>query len=474
MNTKKAIRIGGYETLLSVMAIIMVIAINLFVSALPVQYTNFDTSYQKLYTISPQTKEVISSLEEDVVLYYLALQGRYDVAIQDMLRRYASLSDRIRVEYVDPLVYPNFASQFTSESLVGNDIIVKIGDRSRLVAYKDIYDIIFNASYTSSDIKYDMVFQGESSLTNAISYLTKGNMPVVYNLIGHGETPIGPDLVRFVERQNIVIKDLALISGGAPEDAQCLIMVSPRSDISSEELELTRDYLAGGGNLLLITDYVVTDFPNLDELLDGYGLYKANGLIIEPSAGYRMSGYPINLVPQIHEHEITTPLIKANSVLLFPVCHGIKIKDAYQDTLTVAPLLSTSPYAYLKENAINKEVLSLAKEDEDITAEYIIGAVARERYAGAESKLVWFSTSEFLKDNYDSVAAGANRDLFVNAIAWMTDHEDAINIHAKTISTKYLSLNNSQAAFLAILFIGAIPLAFAGAGGFIWYRRKAS
>ena len=470
----RVFRVGGYETLLSVVAIVMVIAVNLFFSALPVQYINLDTSSQKLYTISQQTKDIIAGLDEDVVLYYIALQGRYDIPIQDMLRRYEALSDRIRVEYVDPLVYPGFAGQYTSESLVGNDIIVKIGDRSRLVAYTDIYDIIYNVSYASPDIKYDTVFQGESALTNAISFLTKGNMPVVYNLTGHGETPLGPDLVRFIERQNIVIKDITLVGAGIPQDAECVILNSPRSDLPDQELKSLLDYLSGGGNLTLITDYINVELPNLEKLVNNFGLRKANGLIIEPSSGFRMSGYPMNLVPEIKEHEITLPLIRGKYVVLLPVCHGIGVMDAYRDTLTITPILATSPYAYLKENAISSEILSLAKEDADIVGVYYVGVVAVERFAGIESKLVWISTSEFLKSNYDSVAGGANRDLFVNSIAWMTDHEDALTIHAKTISTKYLSINNTRSALLTTLFVGVIPLAFAATGGFVWYRRKVS
>ena len=471
---ERAVRIGGYETLLGVIFILMALAINLFASAIPIRYSRFDTSSQKLYTISPQTIEVLAQLDRDVTLYYIAIQGRYDFAIHDMVKRYDSLSDRVRLEYVDPLLYPNFATQYTSESLVGNDIIVKIGDKTRLVSYADIYDIIFTTSYTSANITYDTIFQGESALTNAISYMIKGNMPSVYSITGHGEVPVPPDLARFIERQNIELKELSLLSSDIPADAECLILMSPRTDLSDRELEMILHYLSTGGDMVMLTDYIDRELPNVEKLANSFGLEKINGLVLEPSSGFRMSGYPMNLVPEMHVHDVTIPLVRNRYIAMLPGCHGIGILSAYRDTLSITPLMTTSPYAYLKADAISQEVLNLSKEDTDISGSFIVGAAVTERLSTGESRLIWISTSEFIKENYDSVSSGANRDLFVNAIAWMCDLEDAVSIHAKTISTKYLSLSGSQSRSLAILFIGVFPLIFIAAGGFVWRRRVRS
>ncbi|MCL2539797.1 MAG: GldG family protein, partial [Oscillospiraceae bacterium] len=216
----RAVKVGGYTTLLGVILVFVAIALNLFVSELPPQFIKFDTSAQKLYTISPQTREVIGKLEQDVILYYISEPSTYDLLIQEMLERYSSLSDRISVQYVNSILYPNFASQYKSGTIYPNSVVVKIGDKSRWVGYEQIFDVIYYTDYSNSNIQYDTVFQGESALTNAISFLVSGNMPVVYNLSGHGEPEMNPDFMSFIERQNIELRDLSLIGGGAvPNDA---------------------------------------------------------------------------------------------------------------------------------------------------------------------------------------------------------------------------------------------------------------
>ena len=473
-SNPKIIRLGSYTTFIGILALVVTIAVNMFVNEIPPQFTKFDTSIQKLYTISPQTKEVLAALEQDVILYYIAPKGKYDLPTLEMLKRYESLSSRIKVEYVDPLLYPNFASQYTSEPLYGNDIIVKIGDKTRLVGYADIYDIVYNASYLNNDITYDTVFQGESSLTNAISLLVKGKISIVYSITGHGENEIPSDLIKMIRHQNIELENVNLVNETIPDDAECLLMISPRSDISEPELNILTDYLKNGGNLFLLTDYIDKELPNIEKLTNYCGLKKQDGLIIDPTQSYSMSGYPMYLAPDIYEHETTIPLIRSKYAVLMPVCHGIMPLESYRDSLNIIPILATSQNAYIKADAITSETLTLNRQEGDKQGLFVVGVVSIDSLGDTESKFVWISTGEFIKENFNSISGGANSDLFINAIAWMCNDEDAITIHAKTISTNYLSLNGTQTNRLTVLFLVVMPLSVLIVGIIVWFRRKRS
>ena len=58
---------------------------------------------------------------------------------RNLLGKYESLSDHITVEKRNPDVYPTFAEQYTSETVQNNSLVVECGDRSRYIAYDDIY-----------------------------------------------------------------------------------------------------------------------------------------------------------------------------------------------------------------------------------------------------------------------------------------------------------------------------------------------
>ncbi len=59
--------------------------------------------------------------------------------IENLLGKYESLSDHITVVKKNPDVYPTFAEQYTDETVKNNSLVVECGERSRFIAYDDIY-----------------------------------------------------------------------------------------------------------------------------------------------------------------------------------------------------------------------------------------------------------------------------------------------------------------------------------------------
>ncbi len=72
-------------------------------------------------------------------------------------------------------------------------------------------------------------FDGEGQIASAMSYVTNDDMPILYTLTGHNETEIGTNLTNAVEKANLEIQSLNLISGeSVPEDAELLIIAARR------------------------------------------------------------------------------------------------------------------------------------------------------------------------------------------------------------------------------------------------------
>ena len=116
--------------------------------------------------------------------------------------------------------------------MTSNSLIVTCGDRSKIVDYNDIYESSVDYttySYTTTG------FDGEGQITSAISYVTSENLPVLYTLDGHGEKALDPTIQEDIEKANIEIRTLNLLTEETvPEDAACLLINSPASDISEE------------------------------------------------------------------------------------------------------------------------------------------------------------------------------------------------------------------------------------------------
>lgn len=274
----RTFRAGGYSLAAAAVVIAIAVAVNLVVGALPADWTKTDLTSTGLYSLSSQTQQMVSALEDEVTVYWIVQSDTEDNTIGELLERYQDLSKNLKVERKDPVVYPNFAQQYTTSTLYNNSLIVTCGDRSRYISYYDIYVTDYSSYYTTGTASTQ--FDGESQLTSAIDYVTNEDLPVVYTLTGHGESQLPSTLSNSAAEENVLLSELSLLTQeSVPEDADALIIYAPQSDISADEKDTLLTYLQGGGKLLLVTDYTETAMPNLAEVMAYYGTSLADGIV---------------------------------------------------------------------------------------------------------------------------------------------------------------------------------------------------
>ena len=56
-----------------------------------------------------------------------------------------------------------------------------------------------------------------------------------------------------------------------PDDAACLLIDSPSSDISEDEKTALLDYLENGGKAMVFSDYTESTLSNFAAVLENYG-----------------------------------------------------------------------------------------------------------------------------------------------------------------------------------------------------------
>jgi len=467
----KAFRIGGYSVLATVIVIAIAIGINFLVSALPESYTKVDTTANALFSVSDQTKEIVSGLSDDVVIYWLYQSGTEDANIKQLLGRYKDLGAKLSIVEKDPVQYPTFASQYTSEKINNNSLIVISGNKTRYVDYYDIYKYNYNGYGTYDDaMSYTTEFDGEGAITSAIDYVTTDHATKLYVLSGHGEDAIDA-IETTIQKQNIEIQNLNLITANAvPEDCSCIMINAPKSDISSIEKDMIVKYLEKGGKLLIITDYVDSELANIGALMENYGVRLADGLVVEGDADHYAWGMSYYLLPTINSHEITTPLINGGYHILMPVAQGILKTDSARDTVNVSPILSTTDSAYSKTGGYS--VTTYDKEDGDIDGPFYLGVAITDIAQNADTKLVWLTSSNILDAQTNEMVSGANHDLIVNSIGWMCELENAISIHSKTIASTNLTVPSSAASMWTIVMVGILPLIFIAFGVYVTIKKR--
>ena len=465
-QNRNALRGGSYSLIITAIVLAILIAVNVFVSALPKSKTNYDISSSKLYSITSNTKVVVNNLQQDVTIYWVVQSGEEDDVIENLLSKYESLSNHIKVVKKNPDVYPTFTQQYTSESVPNNSLIVESGDRSRYISYNDIY--IQNADMYS--YSYSTSFDGEGAITSAIDYVVNSEQPKLYLIEGHGEADLPSTFQNQVEKDNIETESLSLLNTEAiPEDADCLMIYSPASDLSEDERNLLADYVAGGGKLLVIAGPTREDgiLKNLYSLLSDYGVEPTDGIVVESDPTYysAFSG-PAAILPELHSDNITDSLIDSNYSVIMPIALGLTMDGSSSGSVT--ELLTTSDTSFSKVSGY--EMSTYDYEDGDIDGPFATGIAVRTSGGG---EMVWFTSSYFLEDSYNASSSGANGDLAMNALADMIGESEAMAIRSKSLNYDYLTISGSTASLLKVLMIGVFPLAYLGIGiAVVWKRRR--
>ena len=456
----------GGDALMTAVVLAIIVVINMAVGQIPVKYTQFDLTDNQLYTITDQTKEFVKGLDSDVDVYLVAQSGQEDEQIQKVLERYESLSGHIKVHTKDPVVNPSFTKQYTDSSLSDNSLIVVCGDKYKVINYSDIYQSEFNYSTYSSQTTG---FDAEGQLTSAIDYVTSDTLPKLYTLTGHDEASLSDTLTSQIEKENIDIEELNLVtSESVPDDADCLMINGPQKDITADEKDRILSYMENGGHVLIFTDYTETDMPNLAELLNNYGLSTSAGLIFEGNSQYYYPGYPSYLIPRIQSADAVGSMTSKDLVLM-PYAQNINISDDVRSTVTTEALLQTSSKSYIKTDLKNLTTTEKASGDEEGT--FTVGAAVTENYNDVETKLVYFSSSAILDENMNQAVSGGNYELISNVMSWMIDKEESISIPTKSLSTTYLTVTAADAGFWGAVVI-LIPAALVIGGGVVWFRRR--
>lgn len=467
---KKSLKNGSYSMGITAIVIAVLVVINLIVGQIPEKYTQVDVSTQKLYTISDTTEKYLKDMNTDVTIYHIVQSGKEDSVLEKMLTRYEEESKHIKVEKKDPVLYPNFTSQYTSDDVADNSLIVVAGEKSKVISYSDLYETEMDyTTYQTNTTGFD----GEGQIDSAISYVTSENLPVIYTLEGHEELELNSSLTDSLQKANYDVQSLNLLTQDAvPKDTGCLMIAAPQKDLSEEEAQKIITYMEAGGKVMIFTEYTGTDMPNLKSVLENYGVTTGDGVIMEGDTGHYIMQRPYYIVPTIDSSDITSDIKSNNRYVLAPISQPVKTLSDYRDTLQISSLLSTSDKAYIKTDVQN--MTTYEKEDSDEEGSFQVGVSVTEQVDDDNTtQLVYFGCASLLDEATDQQVSGGNTDLVLAALGWMCENDaPVIDVTSKSLTMSYLTVPQFDAAYWSIIVCGVIPVVFLLIGTVIWFKRR--
>lgn len=445
---RRSARLGANTLVLSA-AVLVILGILNFLGYR--YHKRFDLTEQKLYTLSEQTKQIVGGLTQEVRILEFSKEANRQ--LEALLPEYRLLSRKLRYERIDPQEHPELARQY--EVRREGEVIVVSGDRTeRLTEFT------------------------EQGITNTILKVTREAVSTVCFTEGHGEKSLSngdPQGYRLVENtlraERYQVRSFNLAAEkGVPAECTVVVVAGPQTPFFPQEADLLKNYLDGGGKLLLLVDPFVEH--GLDGLLKEWHIEVGHNLIIERNLFSQLAGTGpvVPLVSDYGAHPITE---KVPAQTMFPEARSVRLTQAANgaDGIEAVELLKTSPQSWAETDITKQGGRVEFNEGKDLKGPVSIGVAAQKKLGeGKSARLVVIGDSDFAS-NAD-IRQAANVDLFFNTIGWLAQAEDMITVRPKNPTNRRVNLTAAQQTMLFWFTVVLLPGVAIVAGAYVWWRRR--
>ncbi len=464
----RSLRYGTNSIILTAVVIAIAVVVNLLVNATGMK---FDLTPNKLYTIGDKTKEVLKDLNKDVTIYGLfdesKINTEYDKVVE-FLNQYDKY-DKINVEYIDPDKNPSFINELDPDNvkqIQKGDFIVKSGDKFKQLTTSDL----FAQEFDQQTFQYRVTGStAEQAFTGAIKYVSADTTPAVYFTEGHSEKDYTTEykyLSQTLERNNFDVKGINISTvDKIPEDAQMLIIIDPKTDITEDERQKIDDYFTNGGNAIFLFDSPssAVELTRFEEVLEKYNISLDYDIVAENDQNMFIKGQPSQLIPEIVSNSINSALDTDKFKMLLSKSRSVNILKNTKDWLESTSLIRTS------DKAVGQQV---DKSVQDIEGVMDLAVAVENKGGKAVSKIIVMGDSDFISDSMIENQTQNGLYFFFNSLSWIYQMKDDVYIAAKTYETKTLEMTALQSNLTALSVVIVLPLLILGFGIYVWMRRR--
>ncbi len=468
---------GSMGFVFTVVFIALLVVVNVIFSVLEDRYPSMkiDLTAQKLNSLSENTKSVAENLTSDIEIYIIGdedavrndqLYSSYNVKYSQLANLCDQLAqnDKITVKYVDPDADPSFISQYSDDNLSSGMVLVKSDKRYRVLSVSDLFEINYDESYNA--VNYTKV---DGALANAMYLVNMDTVPVIAVETGYGEL-LSDDyrepLDNLLEGNCFEIKEFNLLTDDIPEDAVMVMMLTPTTDLTDEDVEKLNTYLSSGdvSHTLFVTGYPTAgDLPNLNSLLEDWGLKEESGtVLVETDSSKTISSSPTYMFVNATSDILTGTYSNLLAINAMP----IDILFEENGDIKTYPLIETSSTCYTSSGE--------TKTDPD-TDTYTVAALAQKTDGDVKRNVVLMGDTNSLYA-YMSNSTFGNADFMLDLVQYCTDTSDTsvgLTVESTQTTTRDITASTATCVIVGLfVFTIAIPLVIVICGIVVFVRRR--
>lgn len=470
----KKFKHGSLAIALVVVVISLVIIFNALMSVIDKKVKfSVDMTSNKMFSLTDNSKNFIKNLNKDIQFIVLSSENefinqsgyeKYFQQANEVIKEYARTSNKIKVVYKDVTEDPTYLAQYETENVSKGSIIVKTEDKYKIIAANDLFEIqtaSYQAQVTAS--------KAEQILTSAILYVSSEGQAKIALLTGYGEQEAS-GLENLLSINNYQVDKINLLTSDISSDAIMAVIFAPSKDYDAAGVEKLNKFMENNGkygkHLLVVSNYEVRSFANLNSVLNTWGVN------IEPSVAFETD---------------TSKIISRNMSVFGYVAEYAN--DAYSSKLKNSSIPFFTPYSNalkIIDNSVAKPMLTLSaksgsypldSKDDNIT-DKITGnvpvAVVSEKKMNENadvSKIFVFGSYLAFSQNFLSQTSISNSDYIINMFNSITGQKQII-IEPKSFESTELTISELSSNLLGIVFCVIIPLAVLAVGVIIICYRK--
>ena len=481
---KKNRKFTALAWVLAILVLVVAIPLNLIFDRLNV---TMDMTPNSMYSLSKTTTDYLNELDSKGVVvdvYFLTKMEELENDLE-VLALYRTLLNYDKhpcfnlIDF-DPDTEPERLRSVNPDNkfnLSSGDFLFVYGDMVKRLPASMMYTYGTDADNNIVSAE----FRAENYFTGYMKTVVEGELPMLYFLEGHGETPLDrmSQLNANLKNNNYGAAALNLTTAASvPDDCRILVIANPKYDLTPDEYAKILKYTQDGGNisLLLSPNQDKTAYPNIEQLLYTYCIGMNYDRVTEGDENRHSHTDPYAMMCDIQpasdesSDDLTAALLPAVNSLptympysrSFFSVYGPNVANVSSDVLiATAETAKSEPYGgdVLDAQAVTGQKLTLA-----------MYAVDAER---GGSKAIVFGSGDIITNEGAGSAYFINPlQLFLTSITWMYNSDVDMNIANKSRTFDSLNVtSSSEASALMGVFIG-FPILIVVIGVAVWLRRK--
>jgi hypothetical protein len=440
----------------SSLRVLFVILIAIFLNALLMkkELFEFDSTNQKIHSLSNETKELLNKLPGKLFIHAFYLGG---VIPDEVIRAQLKALEKagVEVSMVDPEAEPLSLEKYgvTQQETLHFSLTTSTGEQR-----------VARAAHLKSEEQLNLI----------LKKLVRSDSRVVLYSTGHGEPALEDKLEKgalffkeALEGENLEVKGISLGSiSKVDANVSILIIAAPRDNFSEGERRTVAEYIARGGSLILFNEPRLAQEVSL--LAKPFGIEVGEDIILEPSPNTGLG-----IETRVLEFSKDSPITRVFTRGVSLTGSSSVRRSTEADPKLVKELAFSSNRSWAEKNLdllLSSNPVA-ARDLEDLPGPVSVAASfdGTLNNSRLKSKVVVFGDSDFIRNAH--LRELANAELVLNSINWILGEDLSLQISSRSMTktaTKLTYEERSKITLIGGIFIPELLILVSIA---IWYRR---